>query len=749
MNKGLTKQSLSPLPAVSIIRIIPLFLLASVLISLAGSVYAEVTQERHVLVLNSYHKGLSWTDSIVKGIESVLLGDEVTNVELTYEYMDSKRYYDDEYFQKLYEMYRYKYKKHHFDIVIVNDNDAFNFMRKYRDTLFPDTPVVFCGVNNYKDSLLEGHPMFTGIVEETDIKDTIKIALKLHPDVKRFVVLNDKTTTGIAMKSEVLRVAPNFKDKVEFLFLENFDMKELQREIRDLSPNSIILLTVVSQDKSGNFFAYEESLALIYAASRVPIYSFWDFYLDKGIIGGMLTSGFQQGREAAITARRVLRGEDVAKIPVVKNSPNRLMFDYKQLHRFGIKQSSLPKESVVINLPDTFFYQYRMFFLGTAAVILFLLLVIAVLFIRNSLRKKIEQTLRESEQKYRDFYENAPDMYNSVDKDGIIIDCNETGATMLGYRKEEIIGRPITDFYTDESKITYAREFPTMKNNRVHHNIEREFVRKDGTTFSANLNIFIEIDEKGELLRTKTIARDLTERKRVEELRKSQEQLRNLSAYLESAREEERKNIAREIHDELGMALSTLKLDLSWLRNYVEHEYHSLDTNLLAEKTQTMTDDVKTTIKTVQRISSQLRPGVLDNLGIAAAIQWQAGEFQNRTGIDCKTCIDEHILLDQSSSIALFRIFQETLTNIMRYAEATKVEIGMRKKDGSLEFEVKDNGRGITEEQIKDPTAFGLIGMKERARYLGGNVRINGLPDKGTTVQVTIPLTIEDSHVQS
>jgi len=244
--------------------------------------------------------------------------------------------------------------------------------------------------------------------------------------------------------------------------------------------------------------------------------------------------------------------------------------------------------------------------------------------------------------------------------------------------------------------------------------------------------------------RTEELEREIIERKRAEEeLRKSQEQLRSLTAYMESVREEERKNIAREIHDELGMALTTLKLELSWLRDYVTKEYHSLDVNMVGEKAQTMSDDVKATIKTVQRIASELRPGVLDNLGLAAAIEWQAGEFRDRTGIYCRTCIDEDIVLDQNRSIAVFRIFQEALTNIMRYSGATQIEVGMRKKEGSLEFEVRDNGRGITEEQIKAPTSFGLIGMQERSRFLGGHVRISGTPGKGTRVIVNIPLDMD------
>ncbi|MGC1454563.1 MAG: ABC transporter substrate binding protein, partial [Nitrospirota bacterium] len=561
--------------------------------SAPGNGYAQMPQKKHVLVLNSYHKGLSWTDSIVSGIESVLKSEtEGKGIELYYEYMDTKRYYDDRYFQKMYETFTEKYRTEHFDVVIVTDNDAFDFVRKhYSQKLFRSLPVVFCGINNYKNSMLAGFVRFTGVVEDTDVKSTIEIALKLHPKTSQIVVVGDQTTTGIAMKQEVLDVMPYFTDQVKFVFIEDLDIKELQKKVEVLPSDSIVLLTVVNRDKTGNFFAYEESLGLIRQASKVPIYSFWDFYLGGGIVGGMLTSGFQQGKSAAGMALRILRGEDVSAIPVIMKSPNQSMFDYRELERFGIKQSVLPAESIIIRTPDTFYSRYRNIILAATAVIIVLSLIIIVLLVNISLRKRYEAALKDSEKKYRDLYDHAPDMYHSINKKGIIIDCNETEAKMLGYRKEDIIGRPITDFLTEESRKTYDREFATLTEHRALYGLEREFARKDGTTFLASLNVFIEVDGAGELVRTKTIARDVTELKRAEmELRRSREELRSLSAHIQSAREEERGNIAREIHDELGQVLSKLKLDLAWTKKRLAPEQKPL-----LEKTDRMTDLVDST----------------------------------------------------------------------------------------------------------------------------------------------------------
>jgi PAS domain S-box-containing protein len=230
---------------------------------------------------------------------------------------------------------------------------------------------------------------------------------------------------------------------------------------------------------------------------------------------------------------------------------------------------------------------------------------------------------------------------------------------------------------------------------------------------------------------------DITEHKRAEEeIKNSQLQLRNLTAHLQSVREEERTHIAREMHDELGQALTAMKMDLSWLDSRLPKDQRSL-----LEKTKSMSKLADATLQTVKKISTQLRPGLLDDLGLPAAIEWQAEEFQTRTGIKCAITVDpEDIILDKDRSTAIFRIFQETLTNVARHAKATKVKVSLKKKAGKIELKVRDNGKGITEEQASNPKSFGLIGIKERAYYLNGKVVINGLQDKGTTLTIGIPL---------
>ena len=222
-----------------------------------------------------------------------------------------------------------------------------------------------------------------------------------------------------------------------------------------------------------------------------------------------------------------------------------------------------------------------------------------------------------------------------------------------------------------------------------------------------------------------------------EELLASREQLRNLSRHLQTAREEERKGIAREIHDELGQALTAMKLTLALMKQ----DAAALPDGAPGQIALVMRQ-IDDTIRSVKRIITELRPGLLDDLGLYAAIEWQAGEFETRTGIRCHLALPEdELTVDQERATTLFRIFQETLTNVARHAGASEVRVSLAPGRDCLDLVISDNGRGITEEELRNPGSFGLLGMRERALTCGGTVDITGAERAGTTVRVTIPLS--------
>ena len=328
----------------------------------------------------------------MKGMESVLKADK-QNMDLYIEYMDTKRISDELYFQKLYDLYKYKYDRRKLDVILSSDDDAYNFLLKYQDDLFPDVPVVFCGVNYFKDSDLIGHDKMTGVVEAADIKGTLDIALKLHPTTRQIVVVSDETTAGITFRRVVQELIPKLPNSVEFIFLENLNMEEVQERVQNLSPDSFVLLLSFIRDKSGKVFSYEESTALISTASKVPVYSSWDLFLGHGVVGGKMISGYAQGEEAAKMALQILQGEKTVNIPVHEESPNRYMFDYKQMQRFGIKLSSLPKGSIVINRPYSFYIEHKGLVWAITACIGSLIFLVFTLSINVIRRRRAEKEL--------------------------------------------------------------------------------------------------------------------------------------------------------------------------------------------------------------------------------------------------------------------------------------------------------------------------------------------------------------------
>jgi signal transduction histidine kinase len=250
-------------------------------------------------------------------------------------------------------------------------------------------------------------------------------------------------------------------------------------------------------------------------------------------------------------------------------------------------------------------------------------------------------------------------------------------------------------------------------------------------------------DERGQPVRMFGTAQDITERKRAEEqLKATTEQLRALSARLQSAREQEGIRIARELHDELGAALSSLRWDFEEVVEVISGSADQSEFANLKKRIEGMIGLTDTTVNAVRRIASELRPIALDELGLSEALEWQARQFQERTGImvECD-CHQENIELTGEQSTAVFRIFQEALTNILRHAAATKVYIQLRKQTGAVILKISDNGRGITDAEKSGQVTLGLLGMRERAHLIGGTININGSDGEGTVITVRIPIS--------
>jgi signal transduction histidine kinase len=306
------------------------------------------------------------------------------------------------------------------------------------------------------------------------------------------------------------------------------------------------------------------------------------------------------------------------------------------------------------------------------------------------------------------------------------------------YRSDDEIGA-LTDAFRDMADQVQRRTTELQASNaELQHEIG-ERTRAEAEVFRLNTELEERVKERtAELVEANARLNQvvITQQEAESVIRGSREELRHLTTHLQSVREEERTRISREIHDELGQGLTALKMDITWLGKRLRK-----DQTALSEKTGSMLVFTEMIIKSVQRIAAQLRPGMLDDLGLEEALEWELKEFQKRTGIACEfVCVPSGLSVEMERSTALFRIFQETLTNIARHAEASRVVVHLEKTDGTLVFQIRDNGRGISGPEMSCRDSLGLLGIRERVRLLEGQVEIDGPPGVGTTVHVTIPL---------
>jgi signal transduction histidine kinase len=299
---------------------------------------------------------------------------------------------------------------------------------------------------------------------------------------------------------------------------------------------------------------------------------------------------------------------------------------------------------------------------------------------------------------------------------------------------EDILGTTPAQFFAHDlaaAKARWRRFFDTG-----HYHSETDERRLDGSPMRIEGDYIVIYDESGRIAGHFGIQRDVTDRHlATEEIRASRQQLRALATRLQKVREEERTGISREIHDELGQALTGLKLDIAWMSHRLPRDH-----DMRAQCVSVM-ERIDQTLNSVRRIATELRPSVLDQLGLEAALEWQGQEFGTRTGIEVEMqmCVDGAALPEELGSSA-FRILQESLTNVARHAKATHVRIRFVQTPTLLTLEVIDNGIGLPPQRLDETTSLGIVGMRERALAVGGSLSITGIPFSGTTVLLSVPL---------
>ena len=389
------------------------------------------------------------------------------------------------------------------------------------------------------------------------------------------------------------------------------------------------------------------------------------------------------------------------------------------------------------------FYRYEMYAVAVVVGALVMLLAVALFYHQTSERRASDTALQSAQARVGDIVDTAMDAVISVDESQRIVLYNPAAEKVFRWPRAAVLGQPLDMLLPERLRgghrahvAQFGRSGTTSR--RMGDPRILSGLRANGEEFPIEASISQHTEGSRRLFTV--ILRDVTERVRADEaLRRSQDELRELSAAAHTIREQEQRRVAREIHDELGQALTALKMDVAWMLGNL-----SAGSPTLNEKLNIMQSQLDATVAATRRISADLRPLMLDDLGLMPAAEWLAQNFSERTGIPCRLQIrPPDIELAEPHASALYRILQESLTNVARHARASRVDVILEQVDGALKLTVRDDGRGFSPGETRAQKTYGLLGLRERTILLGGEASITSEPGRGTTVEVRIPVNPE------
>ena len=458
--------------------------------------FLQASQNKEVLLIHSYHKGYAWTDDISSAIEKSF--KEHKNIELTTVYMDSKRIDDSIYLDNLAKLYKQQFSNRPFDLIIISDNNAFDFISKYYEYLFKDTPVLFCGINDYnKDSLDKLYfKDISGVAEAVDVERNFELISKLHPNIKNLLIINDKSITGLAVKKDLTKIIEKYKKEFDIEYTDNLEISDLKTKVSNLEKgNSAILFVLLFKDTTGKYFTYKQSFEEVRKVSKVPIYGLWDFYLNSGMVGGLLTSAVAQGQTVSKMAIEVLNGKDIKDIPVVEESPNIYIFNYNELKRFNIDIPKYIENPIIINEPRSIYKEHKNFFIITIIIILLLSIIVVILKVNIKRREKLELELSNRIEFDKVLLDTIPNAIYYKNIDGKFLGCNTAFGTLVNSTREEIIGKTAFDFFPEKIAM-------------INTQIDKELL-KTFTTNSSEFTFYTPSNEMKHIVLNKAVYKNI------------------------------------------------------------------------------------------------------------------------------------------------------------------------------------------------------------------------------------------------
>lgn len=479
-----------------------LFFLAIISV-LVTNVYAK---SKHILVLQSYNKGLVWTDNISKGIEDTLLLQN-SHYELTTEYMDTKKINSTEYMDSLYRLFIMKMEKQSFDAIIAADNEASEFVLKYKDELFKNIPLIFCGIDKRDPGLDINEVLKKGIsliLESKEIKINMDFITKVLPNLKELYIINDYTGASVLVNHTYKKEAKRLEER-GIKTVINFDgnLEKIAEDIKNLPSNSAVLFGSLFRDKEGSYIPYYE-LNEVLTSSKVPLFAMSDSHFGRGVIGGYLLRGYELGEAAAKETVKILEDKTSAsKKPIIV--PSQWAFDYKIVKKYNIDMDKIPEDSIMINLPKSFFERNKK--LVEYSFILFPFVLVSLIFavINNYQKFKLSQKLKVQSELQEVLLNNIQSSIFWIDNHNRVKGCNTSFCTMLNMTQEQIIGKEICQIFLKLCNLPFNKTIKDLK--EIEFSYEGKIYRLTSQTF---------FDNKGENGGIVSIITDITEKKQLE-----------------------------------------------------------------------------------------------------------------------------------------------------------------------------------------------------------------------------------------
>ena len=709
-------------------RTLILSVIAVALLVSRSAAVSPMMEVRRVLIINDL--GIISSPGFAEVDQAVLRGlrESPYRIELYQESLDLTLFPDrvsqDRYREEIIQ----KYSARKPDVIFAAGPASLKFIAELYDN-FQGTPIIFCGIwGGIPDQLRHGIP-FTGVLAQLHPEGTLNAALHLLPSTKHVFVVGGVGSFDEGFEAIAKHSFHNFESKLDFQYLFDLTMPALLEKLKHLPSDTIVYHTAISQDAAGErFIDSAQSIPMVASAANAPVFVMDDVDLRAGTVGGDLVNWADDGRIAGEMATRVLNGEKPQDIPVV-TSNHVYMFDWRALKRWGMNEKNLPPGSIVLHRQPSFWELYKQYVVAAIFLILAQSAAILGLLWQRARRRKTEAELIRSEEKFSKSFRQSPLAITIAStKDGRYIDINETFERQTGWCRDDVIGRSPSDINLWVDPHQRSLFIKQLLAEGTLRDVEVKIRRKDGQIRtglgSAEL---IQVNGKPCAL---SVFTDITERQQAEEA------LASLSGRLIEAQDEERKRIAREIHDDYSQRIAMVAMDLEQLAENVGDS--SNETN---QQFHELFDRVSELGADLHSLSHRLHSSTLESLGLLAGVEAFCKEFagQQEMRVDfVHGNIPRGVPGD--AALCMFRITQEALRNIKKHSGANQAEVRLEQQDGRLHLSVSDCGRGFDSNKPPAEHGIGIHSMEERLRFLGGKLEIQSRPMGGTRIDAWLPL---------